>query len=329
LPAANATFSAEVSASHELQSRGPQADATIVQKATFLNHESQTIHALKSKLLSYEGNIRIMQSALDELRRQNIELVRASTQSKNDQVDDALRQLAIAMNQLREMQQQRDDSLIAVRAAEQVSFEFESKLKQIQSETTSKDMQIQSLEQRRVASEKAAETAALKLRAAADECKRLEKEAKDAQNETEHIKTQLQSQAARADAATAKWREAEAEVQQCRHVMQLDAGRLQVLNSCGASALCVCCCCCFHTCHIACVLCSRWVMLCRKSKQVFRSWKSKCGTSPSSCGARGQLQAPKLKSCTRVRLQPLRTNPLIWTSACSKKLGVQTRPSLS
>jgi flagellar biosynthesis chaperone FliJ len=139
---------------------------------------------------------------------------------------------------------------------------------------------------------------------------------------------ELQAQAARADAATAKWREAEAEVQQCRHVMQLDAGRLQVLNSCGASALCVLLLL-FHTCHIACVLCSRWVMLCRKSKQGFRSWKSKCGTSPSSCGARGQLQAPKLKSCTRVRLQPLRTNPLIWTSACSRKLGVQTRLSLS
>jgi hypothetical protein len=273
--------------------------------------------------LSYEGNMRIMQCALDELRRQNIELVRASTQSKNDQVDDALRQLAIALNQLREMQQQRDDSLIAARAAEQVSFELESKLKQIQSETTSKDKQIQSLEQRRVASERAAETAALKLRAAADECKRLEKETQDVQREAEHIKAQLQAQAARADAATAKWREAEAEVQQCRHAMQLDAGRLQVFCSCGASAfVCLLLLLLFHACHIACVLCLRWVMLCR-------SWKSKCGTFPSSCGARGQLQAPKLKSCTRVRLQPLRTNPLIWTSACSRKLGVQTRLSLS
>ena len=101
MPAANATFSAEVSASQASQSQGPQADATIVQRATFLNHESQSIHALNSKLLSYEGNMRIMQCALDELRRQNIELVRASTQSKNDQVDDALRQLAIALNQLR------------------------------------------------------------------------------------------------------------------------------------------------------------------------------------------------------------------------------------
>ena len=40
---------------------------------------------------------------------------------------------------------------------------------------------------------------------------------------------ELQAEAARADAASAKWREAEAEVQLCRHAMHRDAGRLQVV----------------------------------------------------------------------------------------------------
>jgi hypothetical protein len=46
--------------------------------------------------------------------------------------------------------------------------------------------------------------------------------------EAESMIMQLQAQAARADEATARCRQAEAEVQQCRHTMQLDAGRLQV-----------------------------------------------------------------------------------------------------
>ena len=46
--------------------------------------------------------------------------------------------------------------------------------------------------------------------------------------EAESMSMQLQAQAARADEATARCRQAEAEVQQCRHTMQLDAGRLQV-----------------------------------------------------------------------------------------------------
>ena len=47
-------------------------------------------------------------------------------------------------------------------------------------------------------------------------------------SQAESLNRQLQAQAARADEATARSRQAEAEVQQCRHTMQLDAGRLQV-----------------------------------------------------------------------------------------------------
>ena len=46
----------------------------------------------------------------------------------------------------------------------------------------------------------------------------------------ETMRQQLQDQTSRADEATAKWREAEAGTRQCRHAMQLDADRLQVMR---------------------------------------------------------------------------------------------------
>jgi hypothetical protein len=139
--------------------------------------------------------------------------------------------MATAVNQLRELQQQRDDSLNETRSAQKFALEAESKLNQVQSEAISKDRYIQILEQRCASSEKAAAATALQFKAAADQCKRLEKELEQAHPEVTAVK--LQAQAARADEATAKWREAEAAVQQCRHAMQLDADRLQVL--CGGA----------------------------------------------------------------------------------------------
>jgi predicted nucleic acid-binding Zn-ribbon protein len=49
---------------------------------------------------------------------------------------------------------------------------------------------------------------------------------------------ELQAKAALVDEATAKWRQAEAEVQQCRNAMQRDAERLQVM--CCWRVLCGC-----------------------------------------------------------------------------------------
>ena len=46
----------------------------------------------------------------------------------------------------------------------------------------------------------------------------------------ETMRQQLQDQTSRADEATVMWREAEADVRQCRHAMQLDADRLQVMR---------------------------------------------------------------------------------------------------
>ena len=56
---------------------------------------------------------------------------------------------------------------------------------------------------------------------------------------------ELQAQTTRADEATAMLREAEADVRLCRHAMQLDADRLQVLF---LLALCACVHCCIFSC---------------------------------------------------------------------------------
>jgi septal ring factor EnvC (AmiA/AmiB activator) len=53
------------------------------------------------------------------------------------------------------------------------------------------------------------------------------------------MRQQLQDQTSRADEATAKWREAEADVRQCRHAMQLDADRLQVMRCEKVILMCV------------------------------------------------------------------------------------------
>jgi hypothetical protein len=253
MPTAYQPSSAEISSAHAAQSPRVWADASQTQRAnlgssgaaasgqdrkngSFDVQESQQIHALKSKLLSYEGNMRIMQSALDEVRRQNIELVQASTQSKSAQVGGVLEQLTATMNQLREMQQQRDNCLLDIRAAEQRVFELEGQLSQIQSEAAAKDSLIRNLTQRCISLEKATENATSKFKAAADECKRLEREKESYQPEAAVI--ELQTQTARADEATAKLREAEDELQRCRYTMQHDADRLQVM--CDGVAVCFC-----------------------------------------------------------------------------------------
>ena len=141
---------------------------------------------------------------------------------------------AATMNQLQEVQPQLDGSLIATRASQQVVFDLEIKLNQIQSQAVLKDRQIQVLEQRCATSEKAADTAMLKLKVAADECERLEREVENIQQKSAAMK--LVAQTALADEATAKWREADSALQQCRHAMQRDADRLQVFCG-GASAL--------------------------------------------------------------------------------------------
>ena len=56
-------------------------------------------------------------------------------------------------------------------------------------------------------------------------------------SQAETLNKQLQAQTARADEATAKWREAESDIRQCKQAMQLDAARLQVW--CVSSDLCV------------------------------------------------------------------------------------------
>jgi hypothetical protein len=76
---------------------------------------------------------------------------------------------------------------------------------------------------------KKTETAASKLKVTANECIRLQIELEGIQLENDHTKQLLRSQIARADDATMKWREAEADARQCRQSMQLDADRLQVL----------------------------------------------------------------------------------------------------
>jgi hypothetical protein len=200
-------------------------------------HDSQVIFDLKSQLLSCEGNLRVMQSTIDELRRQNFELAQAASQSKNAQLVDLLQQLAATTDELREMQQQHEDSLSAARTAEQTASQLQNRLDKIQQESINRDANHQSLEKACATSVLAAETATSKLKAAADECRRLERELEIVSVDTSRLKMQLQTQTARADEATAMWREAEADVRQCRHAMQLDADRLQVLFR---RALCAC-----------------------------------------------------------------------------------------
>jgi hypothetical protein len=119
-----------------------------------------------------------------------------------------------------------------------------------------KDANLQSLEKACATSVLAAETATSKLKAAADECRRLERELENVCIDTSRLKMQLQTQTARADEATAMWREAEADVRQCRHAMQLDADRLQVLFR---RALCACVYCCFFPANT--MLCSDCVCM--------------------------------------------------------------------
>jgi hypothetical protein len=71
------------------------------------------------------------------------------------------------------------------------------------------------------------------LKAALDRCDAMQQQLLQLTSQADAISGMMQAQAARADEATAKWREAEAAVQQCRHAMQLDADRLQVL--CGGA----------------------------------------------------------------------------------------------
>jgi hypothetical protein len=197
----------------------------------------ETMQALKSQLLYCEGNMRMMQSAVDELHRRNSDLEVATLSTKNEknaQLVDVLKQLATVTDQLREAQQHREDSLNTAQAAEQSVSELR---KSLDDEVSARDAQQQALEKACAASALAAETATSKLKVAADECKRLEREIESVQLDNDRIKKMMRAQISRADEATAMWREAEADIRQCKQAMQLDAARLQVW--CVSSDLCV------------------------------------------------------------------------------------------
>ena len=66
----------------------------------------------------------------------------------------------------------------------------------------------------------------------------MQRQLQDQALQMETLSKQLQDQTSRADEATAKWREAEAGTRQCRHAMQLDADRLQVMR-CEVILMCV------------------------------------------------------------------------------------------
>ena len=146
---------------------------------------------------------------------------------KNAQLVDVLKQLATVTDELRETRQQREDSLSAAQAAEHTLSELKKTMDQ---ELSAREKSRHALEQTCAASHLAAETAASKLKVAADECRRLERESEIIQLDNDRLKKLMRAQTSRADEATVMWREAEADVRQCRHAMQLDADRLQVMR---------------------------------------------------------------------------------------------------
>ena len=101
------------------------------------------------------------------------------------------------------------------------------------------------LEHRFLIEKQRAETAESELKVLRDHCRSLESQLRSSCDsvltQAETFSKELQAQTARADEATAMWREAEANTRQCRRAMQLDADRLQVLFR---RALCACVYCC-------------------------------------------------------------------------------------
>ena len=74
------------------------------------------------------------------------------------------------------------------------------------------------------------------LKAARDRCEAMQQQLQVLASNGDMMYQKSVAQTALADEATAKWREADSALQQCRHAMQRDADRLQVFCG-GASAL--------------------------------------------------------------------------------------------